>query len=314
MGDEKETRELRPKKPGLNYKSLSEYGFPSLNATDPGKSSTPRKKIDLCAAKALDQMVSEKLDSEEETSEEELEELRKKLKETERRITKKKEDEKKELRKKIADGEKLLQSMKGETTKNKKVDKKVDIGELRKMEKLNDKVNKQLVDLGLFDNPIKEDNKSKSGKISSKAGRKKKVAKSKVKEKSSSDSSPDSSDENCKSEKDERHKSVKKSKTIIVSNSSSDNSESEDDELVEKSKGGKKKIKSGIQSKSSDKVKNQLLWPHSALQYEYVNESTSFNNLDIKLFTAGELEIITSGEISEVERNGRLNLLKKITY
>jgi hypothetical protein len=65
----------KKKKPCLNYKSLSEYGFPSLNATDPGKSSTPRKKIDLYAAKALDQTVSEKLDSEEETSEEELEEL-----------------------------------------------------------------------------------------------------------------------------------------------------------------------------------------------------------------------------------------------
>ena len=34
----------KKKKPGLNYKSLSEYGFPSLNATDPGKSSTQKKK------------------------------------------------------------------------------------------------------------------------------------------------------------------------------------------------------------------------------------------------------------------------------
>ena len=36
--------------------------------------------------------------------------------------------------------------------------------------------------------------------------------------------------------------------------------------------------------------------------------------LDLKLFTAGELEIITSGEISEQEKSGRLNLLKKIAY
>ncbi|CAG2215234.1 unnamed protein product [Mytilus edulis] len=63
-------------------------------------------------------------------------------------------------------------------------------------------------------------------------------------------------------------------------------------------------------------VKNQLVWPHSALQYEYeyVSESTSFKSLDIKLFTTGELDIITSHGISETEKSGRLNLLKKITY
>ncbi|CAC5406793.1 unnamed protein product [Mytilus coruscus] len=48
--------------------------------------------------------------------------------------------------------------------------------------------------------------------------------------------------------------------------------------------------------------------------YEFVNESVSFNDLDPKLFTAGELEIITSKNISEKERSGRLNMLKKITY
>ena len=78
-----------------------------------------------------------------------------------------------------------------------------------------------------------------------------------------------------------------------------------------KSKKKKKKTKSGIRTKALDKVKTQLLWPQSALQYEFVNDSVSFKDLDITLFTAGELEIITSKGISEKEKVGRLNLLKK---
>lgn len=67
-------------------------------------------------------------------------------------------------------------------------------------------------------------------------------------------------------------------------------------------------------TKASDKVIQQLMWPHAALQYEYVNESLEFKDLDMKRFIAGELEIITSGQISEIEKRGRLLLLKKIVY
>ncbi len=39
-----------------------------------------------------------------------------------------------------------------------------------------------------------------------------------------------------------------------------------------------------------------------------------FVNLDLRLLVAGEIKIITSGEITEFERNSRLNLVKKILY
>ncbi|CAG2202646.1 unnamed protein product [Mytilus edulis] len=131
----------------------------------------------------------------------------------------------------------------------------------------------------------------------------------------SSTSSESSSNDGVNRKKGKKGNTDRK-KCIAVSDSSTDSEDSENDSECEKKKNKrrKRKIKSGIQSKSSDKVNNQLLWPHSALQYEYVNESTSFKNLDIKLFTAGELEIITSQGISETEKSGILNLLKKITY
>ncbi len=290
---------LRSRK-GINYKSLNDYGLPALNLTDPVKISTPRKKLELTTARILDKVVAEDLDSDEEgsRSDEELEQLRKKLKNTEDSIRKKKEEEKAILKKKIEEGEKVLKSMKGEDST---IDEKVKLTDLRKMERLNLKVDKKLSDMGLFDKPEIKGDASKK--------------KSKLKIKLSSTSSESSSDDGVNRKKGKKGNSDRK-KCIAVSDSSSDSSDSEDDSECEKKKNKrrKRKIKSGIQSKSSDKVKNQLLWPHSALQYEYVNESTSFKSLDIKLFTAGELEIITSHGISETEKSGRLNLLKKITY
>jgi hypothetical protein len=104
--------------------------------------------------------------------------------------------------------------------------------------------------------------------------------------------------------------SKKKEGNINVSDNSDSSSESEGG----KSKKKKKKTKSGIRTKASDQAKTQLLWPQFALQYEFVNDSVSFKDLDITLFIAGELEIITSKGISEKENAGRLNLLKNITY
>ncbi|CAC5369963.1 unnamed protein product [Mytilus coruscus] len=241
------------------------------------------------------------MDSDEEgsRSDEELEQLRRKLKNTEDSIRKKKEEEKAVLRKKIEEEEKVLKSMKGEDNT---IDEKVKLTDLGKMERLYLKVDKKLSDMGLFDKPeIKEDASKK---------------KSKLKNKLSSTSSECSSDDGVNNKNKGKKGNCDKKKCIAVSGSSSDSSDSGDDSDGEKkqNKRSKRKIKSDIHSKSSDTVKNQLLWPHSALQYEYVNESTSFKSLDIKLFTAGELEIITSLGISETERSGRLNLLKKITY
>ena len=67
-------------------------------------------------------------------------------------------------------------------------------------------------------------------------------------------------------------------------------------------KRNKKSLKSGLYKKSSDIVKYPQIWPHSALQYEFVSESVSFMSLDIKMFVAGELEIILSKRIPAAEK------------
>ncbi|VDI65035.1 DnaJ homolog subfamily C member 10 [Mytilus galloprovincialis] len=155
---------LRSRK-GINYKSLNDYGLPALNLTDPVKISTPRKKLELTTARLLDKVVAEDLDSDEEgsRSDEELEQLRKKLKNTEDSIRKKKEEEKAVLKKKTEEGEKVLKSMKGEDST---IDEKVKLTDLRKMERLNSKVDKKLSDMGLFDKPeIKGDASKKKSKL-----------------------------------------------------------------------------------------------------------------------------------------------------
>ena len=83
------------------------------------------------------------------------------------------------------------------------------------------------------------------------------------------------------------------------------------------SKKKKKKYKakkSGINAKASDRVKHPQKWPHSHLQFEFVNKQVKYDELDFKLFVAGELEIISDPELSSSERLGRLTLLKKIVY
>ena len=110
------------------------------------------------------------------------------------------------------------------------------------------------------------------------------------------------------------------------SDSSSSSSESTEDEYAsavstnskskksKKQKSKKHKKKSGISAKASDKVKTPQKWPHAHLQYEYVNKHVKFDELDFKLFIAGELEIISEEGISKAERSGRISMLKKIVY
>ena len=44
--------------------------------------------------------------------------------------------------------------------------------------------------------------------------------------------------------------------------------------------------------KVSDNVKTQLWWPHSQLQYQYINKAYSYQELNLSLFVEGDLEII----------------------
>lgn len=104
------------------------------------------------------------------------------------------------------------------------------------------------------------------------------------------------------------------------SSSSSDDSSpdlSSSDE-TKKSRRKKKKHskskKSGMVKKPSDKVLYPQTWPQSVLQYEFISDKITFEKLDLKLFAAGEIEIILSEKTSSTERKNRLLLLRKILY
>ena len=73
-------------------------------------------------------------------------------------------------------------------------------------------------------------------------------------------------------------------------------------------------VKSGLVARSTDQVRFPQTWPHVALQDDLFNQGVEFKDLDFRLFVAGELEIITSPDISDRERSGRLQLLKQLTY
>ena len=83
---------------------------------------------------------------------------------------------------------------------------------------------------------------------------------------------------------------------------------------AKKHKKKSKSKKSGINAKASDRVKFPQSWPHAHLQYEYVNKQMTYDELDFKMFIAGELEIISSEGLPRSERLGRTSLLKKIIY
>lgn len=177
---------------------------------------------------------------------------------------------------------------------------------------------------------VKVENSSSDNDTASKQKSKKKAKKSGVETESSSSDD----DVNIKDlRKDEKLRKMVRKELVSLGlesedsssdSSSSDSSESSSSDTSsvsskanKKNKKKKKKShkkKSGISVKSSDKVKFPQSWPHSHLQFEYVNKRVKFDDLDFKLFIAGELEIISEEGISKSERKGRLNLLKKIVY
>ena len=94
------------------------------------------------------------------------------------------------------------------------------------------------------------------------------------------------------------------SRSSIASDSDSQYSfESSDFSASEK----KKKKKSGIKAKASDPVRKSQRYPQAHLRDEYVSSN-------VNLFVAIEIEIISDRRTKEKERNGRLDLLKKIMY
>lgn len=81
-----------------------------------------------------------------------------------------------------------------------------------------------------------------------------------------------------------------------------------------KSKSKSKKHRSGINAKAADRVKFPQKWPQAFLHHEHVSKQVKFDQLDFKLFIAGELEIISEENLTKTESQGRLSLLKKIVY
>ena len=75
-----------------------------------------------------------------------------------------------------------------------------------------------------------------------------------------------------------------------------------------------KTSKSGMEMKLSDKVLFPQRWPHNEIDNEFALANIKFHDLTVRLFTIGEIEIISSSDISEIERCSRLNLLKTLLY
>ena len=174
-------------------------------------------------------------------------------------------------------------------------DSEIDIGTLRKSKKLRKAVRKDMKKLGLAEQSSSDDSVDSEIKVkdsSTSAGilRKGKKKKAGSGHKSSAESELSLSYDSSDSSSDSSSRSKKKKKN--------------------------KKIKSGIRAKASDKVHFPQKYPQAYLKYEFACSNISFEKLDFNLFVAGELEIIgtCSSKAKEVERTGRLNLLKKIMY
>ena len=75
-----------------------------------------------------------------------------------------------------------------------------------------------------------------------------------------------------------------------------------------------KKLQSGVLAKATDIVLYPQDWPHIALQCDKIGGAYTFQELDTKMFVAGELELISREFSPQEERDGRIRLLKQLMY
>ena len=75
-----------------------------------------------------------------------------------------------------------------------------------------------------------------------------------------------------------------------------------------------KKLVSGININCTDEVKRQLIWPHQKVRYGFRSQVNCFQDLDFYLLVASEIECLLGKNMSEIERKGRLELLKTSAY
>ncbi len=74
-------------------------------------------------------------------------------------------------------------------------------------------------------------------------------------------------------------------------------------------------LKSGRLVKLHDTVRTVVIWHQQRLGVRYMpGKKLDFDNLHLRLLITGEIEKITSEEITEYEKNCRLNLVKEILY
>lgn len=111
----------------------------------------------------------------------------------------------------------------------------------------------------------------------------------------------------------------KKSKHPLSSESSSCSSDGHSPAESRSRSRGKNKSrsqKSGLSKAATDKVKFPQAWPHLALNYEFgiATRKATFFDLDLRAFTAGELEIIQGVPAHSQEQAGRTDLLQKLLY
>ena len=179
------------------------------------------------------------------------------------------------LKAKIQDKKKSISEAKGE---------KITLKELRNNTELRKKVNKKMRASGLLSN-------------------------------SESDSSASDSETESSESLRSHPKKLSKKKKFVESDTYSDSeSSSSSSNSSKKRKSKKYKQKSGISAKSSDHVKFRQKYPHAYLRYEHVNSRVTFDSMEMNLFVAGELEIISQSSIKRKEREARIELLKRLMY
>ena len=83
---------------------------------------------------------------------------------------------------------------------------------------------------------------------------------------------------------------------------------------IDSVRGKPQKKKSGISVRASEDVKNPQVWPHTLLDFEFISNPIDFMELDLALFVAGELEVLSGDDLSEKEKDCRRELLKSVVY
>jgi len=104
--------------------------------------------------------------------------------------------------------------------------------------------------------------------------------------------------------------------TDSIPDSSAEGGSLEDSIIDEqiKCKDKSKQFQSGVNAKGSDIVKNPQIWAHSALAEDHTESATPFAQLSFRLFVAGEMEIVLEADLPQLERRGRLMLIRKMSY